>query len=592
MNILERIIPLRSLMKESNIEAYIINGNDAHLSEYVPPRWKTREWISGFTGSYGRVVVTSEKAALWTDSRYFIQAENELEGSGIILMKDRQPDTIPYEEWLLKEVPEKSFIGIDGMTLSRSEEKKLNRKLGAKGIVLIKDRDLVNEIWMDRPSIPAEEIFDYSVLYAGFSRTEKINLIRKKLGEMGIFGTIISMLDDLAWTFNIRGHDIEYTPLAMGYGYIDQERAILFVKSSKVPESLKSLLDSEKIELMDYDSLIKFLERIKADSLLIDPERVNSLIYDSIPSSVKIIESTSIPMLLKSVKNAIEIQGMRDAHRRDGIALVNFLHWIYSSVGKEDISELTVCQKLKEFRSDQKDFVEESFHTIAGYNEHGAIVHYHVSEETDSKIQNKGILLIDSGAQYLDGTTDVTRTIALGQTVTDRQKRDFTLVLKGMIQLSKITFPNHCKGSSLDILARKALWSSHLNYGHGTGHGVGHFLCVHEAPVSIRQEFNPYTLTEGNILSNEPGVYIEGEYGIRTENLLLCRKDDQSDLGDFLSFETLTLCPIDKKLIKAELLDQEEISWVNSYHEKILDELGSCLKTKVFEWLKIQCAPI
>jgi len=592
MNILERVNSLRSLMKELNIEAYIINGNDPHLSEYVPSRWKTREWISGFTGSYGRVVVTSEKAALWTDSRYFIQAEKELKDSGIILMKDRQPDTIPYEEWLLKEVPEKSFIGADGMTLSTTEVKKLNRKLNAKGILLIKERDLVNEIWENRPSIPLEEIYDYPVKYAGISRIEKINLIRQKLVEKGAFGTFISMLDDLAWTFNIRGNDIEYTPLAMGYGYIDLERAILFIKNSKIPGALKSLLESENIEIKDYDSFITFVKNLKTGPLLIDPDRVNCLVNDSISSKIKIIEGISIPTLLKSIKNNDEIQGMRNAHCKDGVAMINFFHWLCSSLEKTEITELLVCEKLKEFRSEQEDYVEESFYPIVGYNEHGAIVHYHVSDTTNSVIKAKGLLLIDTGGQYLDGTTDITRTVSLGPTPTDQQKRNFTFVLKGMIQLATVIFPVNSKGHSLDILAHKALWRNHMDYGHGTGHGVGHFLCVHEGPVSIRQDFNPYSIEEGNIISDEPGVYIEGEYGIRTENLLLCRKDNRIDFGDFLSFETLTLCPIDKKLIDKELLDQEEINWINGYHDRILRELGSYFKPEVLAWLKIQCSPV
>lgn len=592
MNILERLASLRSLMKEANIEAYIINGNDPHLSEYVPPRWKTREWISGFTGSYGRVVVTSGKAALWTDSRYFIQAEDELKGSGIVLMKDRLPDTLPYEEWLLKEVPEKSFVGIDGMTLSISEEKKISRKLSAKGILLIKDRDLVNEIWHDRPLMPTEEIFDYPVRYAGISRTEKINIIRKNLVEHGASGTFISTLDDLAWTFNIRGNDIEYTPLAVGYGYIDFDKTILFIKSSKVPQSLRLLMESDGIELIEYDSFVPFLKSLKNDSLLIDPDKINCMVSESISPRIKIIENTSLPTLLKSIKNSSEIQGMRNAHQKDGVAMINFLHWLYSTSEREEMSELLVCEKLKEFRSQQEDFIGESFHPIAGYGEHGAIVHYHVTNETNSIIKNDGILLIDSGAQYLDGTTDITRTVALGSTLTNEQKRDFTLVLKGMIQLSKAVFPEYCKGYSLDILARKALWANHLNYGHGTGHGVGHFLCVHEGPVSIRQDFTHYSLSAGNIISDEPGVYIEGKYGIRTENLLLCVKDTRINSGDFLSFETLTLCPIDQNLINKDLLDQDEIQWLNNYHKRILDELGQDLEQEVLEWLKIQCSAI
>ena len=591
MKVLDRINSLRTLMRESNVDACIINGSDPHLSEYVPARWKTREWISGFSGSYGRVVVTSEKAALWTDSRYFIQAETELKDSGIILMKDRQPDTIPYEEWILSELPENSQVIIDGSTISVSEEKKLKEKFNAKALLLIKNRDLVNEIWDTRPGIPEEPAYDYPVQFTGISRTEKISLIRKKLKEKNASGTIVSMLDDLAWTFNIRGNDIDFTPLTTGYAFIDQERAIIFIKEKKVPETLRTLFKTEKIEILNYDFIFTFLKENKTSPLLIDPDRVNSLIRDSINQDINLIEGPSIPMILKSTKNQNEIAGMKEAHRKDGVAMINFLYWIYSSVGKEEISELTVCRKLKEFRLQEKNFIEESFYPIAGYAEHGAIIHYHVKDETDFKIKPEGLLLIDSGGQYLEGTTDITRTISLGE-VTDQQKFDFTLVLKGMIQLTKAVFLDQCKGYSLDILARKALWENNLDYGHGTGHGVGHFLCVHEGPVSIRQDYNPYTLNEGNILSNEPGVYKKGEYGIRIENLLLCKKDNKSDFGNFLSFETLTLCPIDKRLIALDLLNKEEVNWINNYHSRILNELGGYLKYPVLRWLEIQCSAV
>lgn len=591
MNILERITLLRSLMMENHIDAYIINGNDPHLSEYVPGKWRTREWISGFTGSYGRVVVTSKKSALWTDSRYFLQAEAELKESGMILMKDRQPDTIPYEEWILSELSSNSVAGIDGFTISGSEARRLTDKMGAKGIILNKSVDLVSEIWKNRPTSPENPAYDYSVKFAGISRSEKIDLIRQELHSKGAQSTIISMLDDLAWTFNLRGSDIEYNPLVTGYGFIDQERAIIFIDPVKVSEELKELLIREKIELMDYESIISFLKVSNQKTLYLDPDRTNSMVYNSIPKSCRIIEGLSIPTLLKSVKGEYEIEGMKNAHTRDGVAMINFLYWLYSNLGKEKITELGICAKLKEFRSKQEDFVGESFHTIAGYQEHGAIVHYHVTEETNSNIEPKGILLIDSGGQYLDGTTDITRTVALGET-TKQQKIDFTLVLKGMIQLAKAVFPVNTKGNSLDILARKALWDNCMDYGHGTGHGVGHFLCVHEGPVSIRQDLNPEPIREGNIISNEPGVYREGEYGIRIENLILCRKEGMKKFGNFLGFDTLTLCPIDKNLIDINLLTKEEINWLNDYHHKIVTETARYLESDVLEWLKIQCSPV
>lgn len=591
MNILERITSLRSLMKETNIDTYIINGNDPHLSEYVPERWRTREWISGFTGSYGRVVVTYEKSALWTDSRYFLQAEAELKESGIIMMKDRQLDSIPYEDWILSELPSKGVVGIDGLTISATEEKRLTNKLSAKSIVLNQDVDLVSAIWDNRPSLPDYPAFDYTIKFAGISRAEKIDLIRQQLRAKEAEGTIISMLDDLAWTFNIRGRDIDYNPLVTGYGFIDQERAILFIDPLKIPYDLKALLIEDSIELIDYKSIISFLQNLKLKTYYIDPDRTNSLIYHLIQKSCQLIDGLSIPTLLKSVKNEHEIAGMKEAHKRDGVAMINFLYWIKSNVGKEKITELSICNKLREFRSQQEHFAGESFHAIVGYKEHGAIVHYNVNDETDLTIEPKGILLIDSGGQYLDGTTDITRTIALGK-VSEEQKNDFTLVLKGMIQLAKAIFPVNTKGNSLDILARKALWDNGLDYGHGTGHGVGHFLCVHEGPASIRQDFNHEPICEGNFLSDEPGIYREGEYGIRIENLILCRKDKQTKFGSFLGFDTLTLCPIDKSLIDNKLLTNEEINWLNDYHLRIIEEASLFLEPIVLEWLKIQCSPI
>ena len=591
MNILERVTLLRALMNESKIDAYIINGGDPHLSEYVPEKWRTREWISGFTGSYGRVVVTSEKSVLWTDSRYFIQAEAELKGSGIIMMKDRQKDSIPYEDWILSELPSNGIVGIDGLTISATEEKRLTSKLSAKSIVLVRDVDLVSAIWKNRPLISEYPAIAYSIKFAGISRTEKIDLIRQHLRTKGAEGTIISMLDDLAWTFNIRGKDIDYNPLVTGYGFIDQERAILFIDPLKIQEDLKALLIKDGIELMDYKSVIPYLQNLTLKSYYIDPDRTNSLICKLIQKNCQLIEGLSIPTLLKSVKNWVEIAGMKEAHKRDGVAMINFLYWIKSNVGKEKITELSVCNKLREFRSQQEYFVGESFHSIVGYQEHGAIVHYHVTEVSNLTIEPKGILLIDSGGHYLDGTTDITRTIALGE-VTLEQQKDFTLVLKGTIQLAKAIFQVNTKGNSLDILARKALWDNGLDYGHGTGHGVGHFLSVHEGPASIRQDSNQEPIREGNILSDEPGIYREGEYGIRIENLILCRKDKQTKFGSFLGFDTLTLCPIDKNLVDKQLLTSEEIDWLNNYHLRIIEEIGPLLDTVVLEWLKIQCSPI
>ncbi len=591
MNSLDKITSLRNLMLENNIDAYIINGNDPHLSEYVPERWRTREWVSGFTGSYGRVVVTLNKSALWTDSRYFIQAEKELKGSGIFLIKDRQPDTIQFEDWILSEVSPGRSVGIDGWTISTTEERRLTGKLTAKGLNLNKDVDLVSPIWTNRPSWPDYPVFDYDIKFAGISRKEKLDIIHQYLNEKGCEATITTMLDDLAWTFNIRGMDIEYNPLVTGYGYIDKEEAIIFIDSFKIPDDLKTKLISDGIKIMEYKSFFIFLEKLRSKTLYLDPDRTNSFITQILQNNCQLVEGLSIPTLLKSVKNECEVTGMREAHKRDGVVMINTLYWIESNVGKVKISELDVCEKLKEFRSKQEYYKGESFYPIVGYAEHGAIVHYHVNDETNSIIEPKGLLLIDCGGQYLDGTTDVTRTVSLGE-ITEQQRKDFTLVLKGMIRLAKAIFPYQTKGGSLDILARKALWDNCLNYGHGTGHGVGHFLCVHEGPVNIRPDSTAEPIQKGNILSNEPGVYREGEYGIRIENLILCRNYEQSEFGKFLTFETLTLCPIEKELIQVDLLSDEERVWLNEYHKMVFEKTSPYLRQNVLIWLKNKCSPL
>lgn len=591
MNIIDRITSLRSLMHERAIDGYLIHGTDPHLSEYVPDAWKSREWISGFTGSYGKVAITRNHAALWTDSRYFIQAESQLSGTSIEMMKDRQADTISVDHWMEQKINTESVVAIDGLTISASEAKALEQKLGSNGITLNINADLVSSIWENRPMLPRSVITDYPVSYAGCSRSEKLSQIRNRLTETGAEATLICQLDDLAWSFNLRGDDISYNPLFTGYGYVDLQQAILFVGEGKVPQALNDVLNREGVRVINYESISSFLEDIKPLPFYLDPDRINSLIYRLISKRCKVIDGLSIPTLLKSIKNKVEISGMREAHLRDGVAMVNFLYWFSENIGKEKITELSIAKKLKVFRLEQDLFMGESFCPTVAFGSHGAIVHYSATTESEFEVKSDGILLFDSGGQYLDGTTDITRTIATGL-VTPQHQSDFTLVLKGMIQLAKAVFPENTKGYSLDTLARKALWSNGLNYGHGTGHGVGHFLSVHEGPMSVRPEYNSEPIREGQILTDEPGLYREGEYGIRIENVLVCRNERQSDFGRFLSFDTLTLCPIDRKLVDRQLLDDDELNWLNKYHAKVITELGSRLNSEVLTWLKIQCAPI
>lgn len=591
MNIIERITSLRSLMQERGIDGYLIYGTDPHLSEYVPEAWQSRKWISGFTGSYGKIVITHERAALWTDSRYFLQAETQLSGTGIEMIKDRQADTISVDQWLKQELNPGSIVALDGLTISTTDANNLEHKLGAKGISLKLNMDLVSLIWKNRPEFSQKPVTDFPVQFAGQSRPEKLSIIRNRLTGYGAEATLICQLDDLAWSFNLRGSEINYNPLFTGYGYIDQQQAILFIGDGKVSIALTNVLEKDGVQVKNYESVFSFLEQLNLGSFYLDPDRINSLIYKSIEKRCNVIDGLSIPTLLKSIKNEVEIAGMRECHVRDGVAMVNFLYWFEQQFRKEKITELSVGEELRKFRSEQTNFMGESFSPIVSFGPHGAIVHYNATPETDIEIMPDGILLFDTGGQYLDGTTDITRTIATGK-ITSKQQSDFTLVLKGNIQLAKGVFPENTRGYSLDILARKALWNNGLNYGHGTGHGVGHYLCVHEGPMSIRPEYNGEPIRAGQIITNEPGIYREGEYGIRIENVLVCKKEFQSNFGSFLSFDTITMCPIDRKLVDRQLLTDEEITWLNSYHTKVLSELGSRLNPEVQKWLKAQCEPI
>lgn len=591
MNIINRITSLRSLMQQKGIDAYLIYGTDPHLSEYVPEAWRSREWISGFTGSYGKVAITRDRAVLWTDSRYFIQAASQLSGTGIEMIRDRQADTIPVDRWLLQAINRGSVVAIDGLTISAAEAISLEQKLGANGITLDLSADLVSAIWENRPAPPSYKITDYPVRFAGLGRSEKLAQIRNQLTEKSTAATLICQLDDLAWSFNLRGNDINYNPLFAGYGYVDHQQAILFVETGKVPAELKAVLEEEGVRVMNYESVFLFLEQLILSPFYLDPDRTNSLIYQLIVKRCKVIDGLSVPALLKSIKNNVEIEGMREAHLRDGVAMVNFLHWFDHHFGKEKITELSVAEKLRAFRSEQEHFMGESFCPTVAFGLHGAIVHYSASSEFEIEVTPDGILLFDSGGQYLDGTTDITRTIATGK-VTQQQQSDFTLVLKGMIQLAKAVFPENTKGYSLDILARKALWSNGLNYGHGTGHGVGHYLSVHEGPMAIRPEYNSEPIRAGQIITDEPGLYREGEYGIRIENVLVCKNEFQSNFGRYLSFDTLTFCPIDLKLVNRLLLTDDELNWLNNYHSMVHTELASRLNADVLKWLKIQCNPI
>jgi Xaa-Pro aminopeptidase len=592
MDINNKIKRLRDLMKENQIDAYLISGVDPHLSEYTPTEWKTREWISGFTGSHGKVVITMSQALLWTDTRYFLQAIEELSTSGIRLMKERVPNAVSIEDWLCSNLSPGSQVAVDGLTLSASEAIQMESKLTAKGISFNNTLDLVGKIWINRPPVIEKQIYEFPINFAGKSREEKIGLVRKALEAKELDSTIVSMLDDVAWLFNLRGDDIEFTPLFTAYGYIDRENAFLFVDSGRISETLRVTLENEGVIIYSYDAFLNFLDRIRHLRIQFDPNRTNSLIINHIDKSNYTQSSLSIVAQIKSVKDQEEIAHIKSAHIKDGAAMVNFLYWFKHLPESAIVSELSIADELTKFRSEQPYFKGNSFHPIVGFGAHGAIVHYHATSQSNIEIGSDGLLLIDSGGHYLDGTTDITRTISTGN-IKRNQRVDFTICLKGHIALAMAIFPSGTKGHSLDSIARKPLWDNALNYGHGTGHGIGYFLSVHEGPMSIRAEFNNESICEGHLLSNEPGIYREGEYGIRIENVILCKKYKSNQFADFLCFETLSLCPFEKELILPELLSRDEIDWVNHYHETVFKEISPVISDqKTIAWLKSQCSPL
>jgi Xaa-Pro aminopeptidase len=592
IDIAGKILGMRALMKAIQVDAYLLTGADPHLSEYTPSSWKTREWISGFTGSYGKVLVTQEKVLLWTDTRYFLQAAGELEGTGIELMKERIPSAVSMEDWIVGNLKYGSKVAADGLTVSSAESDQISSKLTANGIQFSPDTDLINAIWLDRPVSYSGAIYEHPLIYAGKPRTEKIDLVRKMLVSNGCDATIIPMLDDVAWLFNLRGEEIEYIPLFTAYAYIDQVGAWLFIHPGRIQGTLMEKLEKEGINVHPYDSFFPFIDRIKDKRIQIDPIRTNSMIVKRISVSNNIQTSVSATTQLKAIKDIHEIENIRSAHVKDGAAMVNSLYWISKKLEKEQITEISVGHQLNYFRSRQPLFKGDSFHPIVGFGSHGAIVHYHATEQSDRIIGRDNLLLIDSGGQYLDGTTDITRTIGTG-TITKKQKEDFTICLKAHIALATAVFPEGTKGYSLDAITRKPLWDRGINYGHGTGHGVGYFLSVHEGPMSIRTEFNNEPIREGHLLSNEPGIYRENEYGLRTENVILCQNYKSGEFGAFLCFETISLCPIDRNLILTVLLGIDEINWINHYHEVVLQKISPLLSDMdVLEWLSLQCAPL
>lgn len=580
----QRIAALQKCMEQKNIHAYIIPTTDPHLSEYPASHWASREWISGFTGSAGTVVVTRNKAALWTDSRYFLQGADELKGTSFILQKDGLPLTPSIDEWLIEELGNNDTVGIDGSVYAAKEAASLTYKLNAKNIHLSADYDLIADVWHDRPAIPQNQIFAFPEKYSGESTSDKVARICASLDKNNAQGLLVASLDTIAWIFNIRGNDVKCNPVAVAYGYVSKDETVLFIDPKKLSAETAAYLKEQGVTIADYTKIYDYVAKISTP-ICLDSNKVSFKLHNTISKQTRIIDIPSPADLMKSIKNATEIEGFKTAMERDGAALVKFLMWLEKAVPKGDVSEMDVAKKIFELRSEQHNFVGESFDTISGYGPNGAIVHYHVSAESSLTIKPEGLLLVDSGGQYFDGTTDITRTIAVGA-LTHQMKADYTMVLKGHINIATAIYPQGTRGSQLDILARKALWDNGLNFLHGTGHGIGHFLNVHEGPQSIRMNENPTTLQIGMVTSNEPGLYRANQYGIRIENLILTQLETQTEFGDFYSFETLTLCPIDTKPIAKELLTDKEIAWFNTYHRYVYDRLSPVLSDDEKEWLK------
>ena len=593
-NIPERIAALREAMKQHKIDAYIIPTSDPHMSEYPADCWKYREWISGFTGSAGTVIITADKAGLWTDSRYFLQASTQLEGTGIELFKMMLPETPTIPEFLTHELKEGQTVGLNGETYSLADARSLEKALAEKEIKLNTNASLIDPIWKERPAIPEAPMFEMPVELSGKSTEDKLIDINKILHKAGADCTILSALDEVAWTFNIRGTDVAYNPVVISYAFVSEKESVLFVNPKKIPAEIAEHLKKEGVTLADYGMLATFLSRLpERTRVFIDSKRTNVAIYNALPKSSILIEGISPANHLKSIKNETEIKGFRNAVLKDGIAMTKFYFWLEKMLkAGEKVTELSAAAKLTALRSEQPQYVMDSFASISSYGPHGAVVHYSPTPETDTELKTDSLYLLDSGAQYLDGTTDITRTIALCDEPSEQMKKDFTRALKGTIGIAKCKFPAGIRGCLIDAFARKALWDAGINYLHGTCHGIGHCLNVHEGPQSIRMEENPVILEPGMVMSDEPAMYRPGEYGIRTENMILIREDSETEFGKFLGFETLTLCYIDTKLVIPSMLSVREHAWLNKYHQMVYDLVSPHLTEEEKAWLKEKTAEI
>ena len=578
-------------MKEKNIYAYIVPSSDYHQSEYVGDYFKSREFMSGFTGSAGTLIISMDEAGLWTDGRYFIQAENELKDSGIKLFKMGEEGVPTIGEYLLEKLPKNSTLGFDGRVMSVKEGQSLANKLAFKGINIEYKYDLVNDIWEDRCSLPTEKAFLLGVEYSGESFSDKLYRIRAVMKEKKATTHILASLDDIAWLFNIRGRDVKSNPVVLSYAVISIDSVYLFIDKNKIGEDIRSELSKENVQIKGYEEVYEFIKNIDENEVvLIDTSKVNYAIYSNIPSNVQKIEERNPSILFKSIKNEIELKNIRNSHIKDGVAFTKFMYWLKNNIGKIEITEISATQKLEEFRREQDKFIEPSFSTIAAYKDHAAMMHYSATEESNYKLEPRDLFLVDSGGQYFDGTTDITRTIALGP-IPENVRKDFTNVVRGMIRLSKAKFLYGCRGYNLDILARGPLWEEGIDYKCGTGHGIGFVLNVHEGPNGFRWKVredidDTCILEEGMVTTNEPGVYVENSHGIRIENEIVVRKAEKNEYGQFMDFEVITFAPIDLDAIDESIILKDEKVYLNNYHKQVYDKISPYLNEEEKQWLK------
>lgn len=587
----ERLMKLREEMNKEGMQAYIIPTSDFHETEYVSEYFAARKYMSGFTGSAGVLVVLLDKAGLWTDGRYFIQAANQLADSGIDLMKQGQEDTPSIEEYIVTNLTQGSVVGFDGRVMNVNDANKYKQAFMMHDIKMVTDKDLVGRIWDDRPALPCTETFHYDEKYAGKSISDKLTQVREAMKGYNCRSHIVTKIDEIAWLYNLRAHDVPHFPVALAYTIIKENDAMIYIDASRLDEESKTLFSQNHIQVKDYEAIYEDVKTLEGP-VLVDGNFVNSKIVYSL--NTEIVYAQDPIVLLKAMKNETELANTRNAHIKDGVACTKFMYWLMQNVNN-GISEMSAQEKLQELRKEQADYLEDSFNTICAYKEHAAMMHYSSNEETNVELKPEGMLLVDSGGQYLDGTTDITRTFVLGS-ITEEEKKWFTLALKGHIRLEKANFLYGCRGLNLDILARGPLWDLDMDYQCGTGHGVGHLSNVHEAPNGFRWKIVPErndscVLEEGMITSNEPGVYVEGEFGIRHENEMVVVKGNKNFYGQFMHFETLTFVPFDRKGIDKSLLSEDELAWLNDYHASVYEKISPFLTNEEAEWLKEACRP-